>query len=262
MAKHYDEDAARRLEALYSTPDIVEQRRRTLHILALQPGERVLDIGCGPGYLAAEMANAVGAQGRVCGIDVSEPMLKLARRRCAALDRVDLKIGDASRLPFDDATFDAAAAIQVYLYVNGVDSALAELHRVLRPGGRAVVMDTDWGTVAWNTANPELMKRVLAVWETRFVHSRLARSLPGRLRSAGFELTCEEVVPLMNTRYDPESYSGMQINEVVGFVAGRDGITHEEANAWASELLERGRTGDYFFSLNRYLFLVRKSEAA
>lgn len=258
MAKYYDEEAARRLEALYSTPDIAEQRRCTLRILALQPGERVLDIGCGPGYLAAEMARAVGARGRVCGIDVSEPMLELARRRCSGLDRVELKAADANRLPFDDATFDAAAAIQVYLYVADVDSAFVELHRVLRPGGRVVVMDSDWGTVAWNTTNPRLMERVLAAWETRFVHPRLARSLPGTLRKAGFRLVREEVVPLMNTCHDPESYSAMQIGEVARYVAGRNGLTPEDVDAWVSELLERGKSGEYFFSLNRYLFLACK----
>lgn len=262
MAKYYDADAARRLEAIYATPDIVDQRRRTLQTIALRPGECVLDIGVGPGYLAFEMANVVGPRGRVCGIDTSEPMLDLARRRCAGLDWVELKTGDANRVLFDDGSFDVAAAVQVYLYVNDVDSALLELYRVLRPGGRAVVMDTDWGTVAWNTANPGRMERVLAVWETRFVHPRLARSLPGRLRRAGFELACEEIVPLINTRYDPSTYSGMQIAEVIGFVAGRNDITRAEAEAWASELSGLGESGDYFFSLNRYLFLVRKPEPA
>lgn len=260
MAKVYDEAASRRLELLYSTPDIVDQRRRTLDLLALRPGERVLDIGVGPGYLALEMANAVGPQGRVCGIDTSEAMLELARRRCAGPGGVELRLGDASDLPFADGGFDVAAAIQVYLYVADVDAALAELYRVLRPGGRAVVMDTDWGTAAWNCADPERLKRVLAVWETCFTHSRLARSLPGKLRRAGFKLAREDVVPLVNTCYDPATYSGMQIGEVVGFVSERDGITREEAEAWAAELLRLGESGDYFFSLNRYLFLAVRPE--
>ena len=82
----FDEDAARRVETAYSTPDIVAQRARVLSMLALEPGEHVLDIGVGPGFLAAEMAAEVGAGGRVCGIDVSDSMLAIAAARVAGPD--------------------------------------------------------------------------------------------------------------------------------------------------------------------------------
>ena len=76
----FDEENARRLVAVYTTPDVVDQRRAIRAALALQPGEHVLDIGSGPGFLAAEMAEEVGADGRVHGIDPSDSMLAIARR--------------------------------------------------------------------------------------------------------------------------------------------------------------------------------------
>ena len=79
----FGDAAARKLEAAYLTPDVVEQRRATLRALALRPGERVLDVGSGPGLLAAEMAQVVGLAGHVIGIDVSDAMLALGQRRCA-----------------------------------------------------------------------------------------------------------------------------------------------------------------------------------
>jgi len=261
MLKGYDEASARRVERQYSTPDIVEQRRVTLEALALRAGERVLDIGVGPGYLALEMAHAVGATGKVCGIDRSEVMLGLASKRCAGVDRIELRAGDAARLPFDDASFDAAAAVQVYLFVGDVDAALAELHRVLRPGGRAVVVDTDWGTCAWNSADPQRMKRMVAAWTTRFAHAHLPRSLPGKLRRAGFRLERVQAVPLVNTHPGRDTYSGPLIPEVAKFAAGRNGITPEEAAAWEAELVRLAEAGEYFFSLNRYVFLVGKPPA-
>src|SRR4051794_17470676 len=75
----FDEENARRLVAVYTTPDVVEQRRAIRAALALQPGEHVLDIGSGPGLLATEMAEDVGADGRVHGIDPSDSMLAIAR---------------------------------------------------------------------------------------------------------------------------------------------------------------------------------------
>ncbi|MGH2886399.1 MAG: methyltransferase domain-containing protein, partial [Solirubrobacteraceae bacterium] len=77
----FDEEASRRAEATYMTPDFVEQRRVTRAALALGPGENVLDIGSGPGLLACEMAADVGAVGSVDGIDPSQSMLALARGR-------------------------------------------------------------------------------------------------------------------------------------------------------------------------------------
>jgi arsenite methyltransferase len=65
----------------YTTPDVIEQRQAILRALALQSGERAIDIGSGPGPLACEMAVAVGGSGRICGVDVSESMLALARAR-------------------------------------------------------------------------------------------------------------------------------------------------------------------------------------
>ena len=66
---NFGEEAAKRVEAVYQVPDVVAQRAEVLCILALQPGERVLDIGSGPGLLAGEMGGVVGASGEVHGID-------------------------------------------------------------------------------------------------------------------------------------------------------------------------------------------------
>jgi arsenite methyltransferase len=132
----FDEKQAKQVEQTYMTADIVEQRRATRALLALQPGERVLDIGSGPGFLAEEMAAEVGPEGAVHGVDPSESMLAIARRRGTA---VQYALGDAVSLPFDDETFDAAIATQVYEYVPDMPAALAEVRRVLRPGGRLLL---------------------------------------------------------------------------------------------------------------------------
>src|SRR5207245_10614133 len=76
----FEEEAARRLEAMYITPDVVAQRRWTREALALRPAEKVLDVGVGPGFLAAEMARAVGQSGAISGIDISEHIVAIARQ--------------------------------------------------------------------------------------------------------------------------------------------------------------------------------------
>src|SRR5437763_16257159 len=110
-----DEGASRRSEETYMTPDGVEQRRAVRAALALREGEKVLDIGSGAGLLAREMAAEVGGLGSVDGVDPSESMLALARRRRPAAGAAGIRFaaGDACTLPFADGSFGGAGATRV-----------------------------------------------------------------------------------------------------------------------------------------------------
>jgi arsenite methyltransferase len=122
----FDPETSRRVEALYTTPDVIQQRRVVREVLELRAGERVLDVGVGPGFLAAEMAAEVGPAGKVCGIDPSASMLAIAQTRATQPGSapVELKPGDANHLPYPDASFDVATATQVLEYVEDIPGAL------------------------------------------------------------------------------------------------------------------------------------------
>ena len=95
----FDDAAAHRVERAYATPDVVAQRAQVIGLLGPQHGERVLDIGSGPGYLVASVADAVGPSGAVHGLDPSAPMNALARARTAGRPWVHIDVGDALALP-------------------------------------------------------------------------------------------------------------------------------------------------------------------
>jgi arsenite methyltransferase len=247
----FDEEASRRVEATYTTPDVVEQRRQVIAVLDLRPGERVLDIGSGPGLLAAEMAEAVGPEGSVDGVDPSESMLGMARAR--GVQGTEFHAAHALALPFSDGGFDAAVATQVYEYVDDMPAALAEAHRVLRPGGRLLVLDTDWGSIVWRSSDDERMRRVLRAWDEHLADPHLPRRLTALLREAGFRIARRAAIPLLNAGYDERTYSHYLIGFIRAFVPGRQGLSEHDVAAWAEDLVAQGE--DYFFSLNRYVFV-------
>lgn len=214
----------------------------------------MLDVGVGPGLLAAEMAEEVGPTGRICGIDISDSMLAIARTRAGAGPGIELEVASVMRIPHPAESFDVVVSTQVFEYVDDVAGALDEVRRVLRPAGRVVLLDTDWASVVWRSSDDARMARVLTAFEDHLADPHLPRTLADVLAKSGFMLTHQQVVPILNTGYDNRTYSAGLIDIVSGFVPGHAGVTADEARTWADDL--RGLGAGYFFSLNRYLVVA------
>jgi arsenite methyltransferase len=258
-AMKFDEDLSRKVEAIYLTPDVVEQRAQVLQALGLTEGEQVLDIGSGPGLLAYDMAIAVGDKGRICGIDVSGAMLAMASNRCIEQPWTEFWTADATQIPYPDGRFDAAVCTQVYEYVSDIPAALAELHRVLRPGGRAVILDTDYGSLIIHTEDAARMSRVLSAWDKHFVHGHLPRMLTRQLREAGFAVRRRAAIPMFNPEFQDNTYGKGMLAMMASFAVGRNGVSQHEADAWFAEFATLSEEGKFFFSLNRYLFVATRT---
>ena len=161
-------------------------------------------------------------------------------------------------LPVDDGEFDAALCVQVMEYVPDPPAALAEMHRVLRPGGRAVIWDTDWATVWWHSADPDRMRRVLSAWDEHLVHPSLPRTLGANLRAAGFTDVAVSGHSFATVDYDRESFAVTMLGMVADFVPGRAGVTGDEVEAWKAEQRARGERGEFFFEGTQFCFTATK----
>jgi arsenite methyltransferase len=246
-------DAARQLERLYLTPDLVAQRSETMKQLALSSGERVLDVGCGPGFLCESIAAIVGRDGAVTGIDISSDLIALCRTR-APPEWLSYAVGDATQIAQPDASFDVVACTQVAEYVPDVDRVLAEMFRVLRQGGRAVFVATDWDAVLWHSERPDRMASVMKSWQSHCAHPHLPRSLSNRLIRAGFRLDGAAVFPMLNLQWHDDTYSKGLAGMIRDFVGRKNDLPSEYPKEWYDEFAQLSEVGRYFFSTNRYIF--------
>ena len=255
----FDAGRARSLEAVYLTPDVVAQRARVLDLLGPSVGERILDIGVGPGLLAYDLARLVGESGVVAGVDPSSAMIEAAAQRVRDLPHATMHVGDARALPFDDGAFDAAVSTQVYEYVDDMPRALDELRRVLAPRGRALILDTDWRSIVWHSSDAARMERVLSCWDDHLFNPHLPATLGPMLRKAGFIVRRVEILPMLAARWQPTSYPGGMFGMIHAYVrehGDRFGLGPDEIASWYEDQLNLIRRDEFFFSVNRYIFVA------
>jgi arsenite methyltransferase len=250
-----------RLDRAYSTPQIVDQRKRFRAVVAARRGDIGLDVGCGAGHLACELAGEVAPRGRIVAVDKSPQSVEASRARASnenLADVVEVRVGDATALEFPDETFDFVVAVQVYSFVPNVARAIEAAARVLRKGGRLLVLESDWDMCLWKSKDPAFTRRMISARaETQFAHAYLPRDLHKYLRAAGLTLTDLQTFSIVETRYDPSSY-GASVIGITRDSALKHGMAADNVAAWEEDLRSRTAEGEWFFCLDRFVFTGKK----
>ena len=224
----------------------------------LRPGLDLLDVGCGPGTLTADLASRV-APGRVVGIDRADAVLEQAASHAASRGvAVEVRAGDVYALPFSDASFDVVHAHQVLQHLVDPVRALGEMRRVLRPGGVVAVRDSDYSCFSWAPLDPALA-RWLDTYRAVARHNRAepdaGRFLKGWALSAGF--TRVTTTSSTWTYADPEScawWGGLWADRCELSAFGEQAVsyglaTKSELAAMASAWRTWAKQPDAFFAV-------------
>lgn len=158
-----------------------------LRHVGVQPGDRIADVGCGVGTVSRLMADLTGPLGRVIGIDTSGPRLETARQHPGHVATIEYRQGDAAHLPMADGDVDLVWSRFLFEYLDDPRAALADMVRVVKPGGTVVVSDID-GNCIWHAATaPDLHSRIDEALQTlagRF-HPRIGLDLFGLFADQG-----------------------------------------------------------------------------
>lgn len=247
---------------MYRGRDVLRRRELVRDALGAQAGERIIDVGCGPGFYVAELAEEVGPRGSVLGVDAAEAMLALAARRCEGRENASLEQADATALPAADESFDAALSVQVMGHVPDVGAALAEIGRVLRPGGRVVIWDIDWETLSWYGPDPERMARAKRAVSGHLSHPTLPQRLTALLRAAGFEDIAMRGHAFAANTIDSQAYLCSRLPSLYEFIAKQEELGPDEARALEEEQRELAERGEFHCSVTQFCFAARRAQAS
>jgi ubiquinone/menaquinone biosynthesis C-methylase UbiE len=184
----------------HKIPDIRTCKSLLRQRLGLRAGISILDVGCGPGISLTEIATIVGPGGRCIGVDASETMVAAARRRAVAAGvSASFEVADGGSLPYPDGTFDACHAERVLMHVPDVERALAEMIRVVRPGGRVGVFDIDQETMVADSPDRETTRTIVHTFTDAIRNGWIGRQLPRRFRERGLtDVTVDTVVVFLH----------------------------------------------------------------
>lgn len=251
----YDEEMSRRQERVAATGDMRAQRQYVLDLMQLQPGESILDVGTGNGIFSREMLEIVGETGHVTGIDGSETMVTMAREICPGGTFLQ---GDAADLPVESGRFDVVTASQVLCFVPDAGRAVAEMFRILKPGGRLIVLDSDWGSLVWNCSDPALGARVRDVLTSAYADEHVPRGLSHHLTASGFTITGRHAYPILNWAPGEDAYSQQLLDHLGPMAESLEDFDAADVEAWMVDQRSMVEDGTYMFCLNRFVFCARK----
>ena len=168
-------------------PPIRRLRDWTLARGAVRRGERVVDIGSGTGTMSRELAALVGPEGSVTGVEPNPVLRTLAEERSDGTE-VTFVDGSADALPFPDASLDFVWCERVLQHLDDAPAALQEMARVLRPGGRALVLDADHGSNVESDLSRHVETALQEAFMSRVPNPYAARHVPRQAMAAGFTL--------------------------------------------------------------------------
>jgi SAM-dependent methyltransferase len=235
------------LDRMGAEPGYVAYKERVAALLRPRAGWRCLELGTGTGDDARALEARFGVV--VTGIDSATTMVEEARRRGLR----DVRAADAHALPFADATFDGAWADRVFQHLERPEEALAEMTRVVRPGGRIVVADPDYDTQVVDVEDRELARKVLDFRSSHMLrHGSLAHRMGGIFLRAGLVDVVVEAAPVVLR--DPAALdNAMGLRTWAATAFERGWLTAEEAAAWERELDAAIAGGHFLYAFTLFL---------
>lgn len=221
-------------------------KKQSYMMLALTSGQMILDVGSGTGGDVRSMAEIMGKTGKVIGVDNSETMIATARERSFGFPYpVDFHQADIMQLPFADATFDGVRSERVFQHLKDRQTALTEMMRVTKPGGRIVITDADLGMTAITGTDRFLTRRVIDFQNDDTLNGWSGRELPGLFHQVG--LTNIEIVPFVLQMDNFRVFDAiMNMSKDLKYAQSQGILTAEDISTWIDDIVALNDRQEFF----------------
>ena len=236
------------MDAAASTAVGMDYKQRLLASLDVRPGQTVTDIGCGPGTDLARLADAVGSEGSVIGVDRELRMLEEARRRLADRPNVEFRLGDIHTLPAPDGSVDRARVDRVVQHVTDPVKAVQEVRRVLRPGGLFGMAEPDWDTLAVADQDLDTSRQFARFVAGQVRNATIGRELVRLCVRAGFRIRSVDPVAVLFRDFDTaDEILGLRRNAARAVQAGK--MSEGDAEPWLERFVRGPVVAGFTFFL-------------
>lgn len=241
------------LDRVRAEPLYAAYKRRTLELLDPRAAGTYLEIGVGTGADALACEERFGVT--VIGVDASRTMVEEARGRGLR----NAVVADAHALPFEPASFDGAWADRTFQHLADPAKALAEMVRVIRPRGRVVVVDPDYGTQAVSVPDRDLTDRILRFRAERLRNGTLAHQMGRLFMEVGLTDVVVEAVPIVLR--DPAALdNALGLRDWAGVAHEQGLVARADVAAWERALDEAAAGGWFLYSFSLFITAGRKPE--
>jgi ubiquinone/menaquinone biosynthesis C-methylase UbiE len=232
-------------------PSVIAQWTHYARVLDPAPGHRVLDVGCGSGDPAAMLLRLYPECGAVIGLDPSADRLGRARRHAGP--RLAFVRGDGRRLPFPDGGFDRVLSADALEWVRPPLDAMREMRRVLRPGGRALLIHTDFDSQIVGGVDDALTREIVHAFSDAGPAGTIGRQLPGLARDAGFARVAVKVYTLVEEEFRPGCYVWNAVETMRRWFLARPTVAEKRFGRWVAEMEAATTAGRFFYAVNRVI---------
>jgi ubiquinone/menaquinone biosynthesis C-methylase UbiE len=223
-----------------------EYKRATYAQLGASAGSRILDVGCGLGDDVQAISQLVGPSGWVVGVDSSEIMVAEATKRAAGLNvPVEFRVGNALHLDFEHDVFDGCRADRILQHLEDPETALSEMVRVTRPGGRVVAIEPDWETLVVDHPNRPLTRAIVHAYCDDIASGWVGRALFGLCVKSGLQNVGVITRTLVVTDY-ALAIRFVTFDKTIERLQARGAISAEDGANWLADLGRRSDDGTYF----------------
>lgn len=234
------------LEQANAIPGVVEWKQAILDALHLEAGMKALDVGCGLGTDAFDLAERVGPEGHVTGVDFSESLVNEAMDRATRRNlSVSFEVGDAQSLRFPDNTFDAVRTERMLMHVPNAEKASSEMARVLRRGGRMAVLDFDWESQFCDSPYKETTRKIFISFCDGLKNGWIGRQLPRMFRAANME----DIAVTFRTVLLHYDFLQLLLGGHIARAVSSGMISEGEADLWWTHLSRANREGTFHCGL-------------